>query len=124
MSAYFTKERNQDSVIYLHIVVTYFTVLTAIFAQEFKNTLIKTYHDIVCHEHASSCIGMSITRSTNLDQIYVSQFGLTNRVIADFLPDEFPKASSPASSHLFNNVSEGQKYDRIECLSHHSNECI
>ena len=60
---------------------------------------------------------MSITRSTHLDQIYVSQFGLTNRVIADFLPDEFPKASSPASSHLFNNVSEGQKYDRIKYLS-------
>ena len=49
-------------------------------------------------------------------QIYVSQFGLTNRVIADFLPDEFPKASSPAT-HLFNNVSEGQKYDRIKYLS-------
>ena len=54
---------------------------------------------------------MSITRSTNLDQIYVSQFGLTDRVIADFLPDEFPKA------HLFNNISEGQKYDRIKYLS-------
>ena len=56
---------------------------------------------------------MSITRSTNLDQIYISQFGLTNRVISDFLPDEFPKDSS----HLFNNVSEGQKYHRIKCLS-------
>jgi len=37
--------------------------------------------------------------------------------IADFLSDDFPKASSPASSHLFNNVSEGQKYDRIKYLS-------
>ena len=34
---------------------------------------------------------MSITRSTNLDQIYVSHFGLTDRVIADILPDDFSK---------------------------------
>ena len=60
---------------------------------------------------------MSITRLNHLDQICVSQFGLTNRVIAGFLPNEFPKASSPASSYLFNNVSEGQKYDRIKYLS-------
>ena len=83
-----------------------------ILGQEFKDTMIKTYHDIVYHKHASSYVVMSITRSTNLDQIYVSQFGLTNRVISDFLPDEFPQASSPASSHLFNNVSEGQIYDQ------------
>jgi len=49
--------------------------------------------------------------------MYVSQFGPTNSVITDFLPDEFPKASSPASSPLFNNVSEGQIYVRIKSLS-------
>ena len=50
---------------------------------------------------------MSITRSTNLNHIYVSQFSLTNRVITDFLPDDIPKASSSASFHLtFNIVSD------------------
>ena len=59
---------------------------------------------------------MSTTRSTNLHQLHVSQLGLTNRVIADF-PGKFPKDSSPVSSHLFNNISEDQKYDRIKYLS-------
>ena len=55
-----------------------------------------------------------ISSSDPNDQIYVSQYELTNRVIADFLPDKF---SSPASSYLFNNTPEGQKYDRIKYLS-------
>jgi len=50
------------------------------------------------------------------DHIF-SHVGLTNRVIADILPDEFSMALSPALIHLFNNVSEGQKYDRIKHLS-------
>ena len=79
------------SYIYTHNDDLLHCVSCKLVAQEFKDTLIKTYHDIVYPEHASSYIGMSITRSTNLDQIYVSQFGLTNRVIADFLPDKFPK---------------------------------
>jgi hypothetical protein len=86
-------------------------------AHEFKDTLIKTYNDIVYNEHASSYIGMSIKRSTDLKKLYVSQNGLTNRIIADFLPDSFPTASSPASSHLFNNTSTGPSYDRIKYLS-------
>jgi len=86
-------------------------------AHEFKDTLIKTYNDIVYNEQASSYIGMSIKRSTDLKKLYVSQNGLTNRIIADFLPDSFPTASSPASSHLFNNTSTGPSYDRIKYLS-------
>jgi len=86
-------------------------------AQEFRSTLIKTYNDIVYNEHASSYIGMSIKRSSDLSKLYISQNGLTNRIIADFLPDNFPTAASPASSHLFNNVSTGPSYDRIKYLS-------
>jgi len=62
-------------------------------AQEFRSTLIKTYD-----EH-DSYIVMSIKRFPDLNKLYVSQNGLTNRIIADFLPDNFPMAASPASSH-------------------------
>ena len=60
---------------------------------------------------------MSIKRSPDHSKLYISQNSLTNRIIADFLPDNFPMATSPASSHLFNNVSTGPSYDRIKFLS-------
>ena len=39
------------------------------------------------------------------------------RIIADFFPDDYPTATSPASSHLFNHVPEDKPYDRIKYLS-------
>jgi hypothetical protein len=60
---------------------------------------------------------MSITRSDDLSTIYISQRGLTQRIISDFLPDDFPIAASPASSHLFNHEPENKPYDRISFLS-------
>ena len=95
--------------------MTYFTVLVANFLCRSSNKNLSWHR--ISWTADSSYIGMPITRSTHLDQIYVYQFGLTNRVIADFLPDEFPKASSPVSSHQFNNVWAGQKYDGIKYLS-------
>ena len=56
---------------------------------------------------------MAITRSPDLSQIYISQKGLATRIISDFLPDDFPSATSPASSHLFNHVPDDKPYDRI-----------
>ena len=60
---------------------------------------------------------MTINRSVNLSKIYISQQGLTQRIICDFLPDNFPAATSPASSHLFKHVPEYKPYDRIKYLS-------
>jgi hypothetical protein len=88
-----------------------------IFAQAFKNILIQTYKDIEYHDQASSYIGMSINRSSDLSTIYISQRGLTQRIISDFLPDDFPVAASPASSHLFNHEPEDKPYNRILFLS-------
>ena len=88
-----------------------------LFAQAFKNILIQTYKDIEYHDQASSYIGMSINRSSDLSTIYISQRGLTQRIISDFLPDDFPVAASPASSHLFNHEPEDKPYDRILFLS-------
>ena len=54
---------------------------------------------------------MTINRSDDLSNIYISQLGLTQRIINDFLPNNFPAATSSASSHLF------KLYDRIKYLS-------
>jgi len=97
--------------------MTYCYVPAARFLREFRNTLIKSYNDIVYNEHPSSYIDMSINRSPNLKKLYVPQNGLTKRVISDFLPDSVPTTSSLSSSHLFNNVSTGPSYVRIKYLS-------
>jgi len=50
-----------------------------------------------------------------LNKLYISQNGLTNRIIAHFLPDSFPTATYPASSHLFNNGSTGSMTESNIC---------
>jgi len=109
-SAYFIKGQSQDLVTYPHTQMTCWYVPAArkTLAQEFKDTLIQTYNDIVYNEHASYTCQL---------KIYVSENGLTNRITADFLPDSFLTASSPESSHLFNITSTGPSYDRIKYLS-------
>jgi hypothetical protein len=57
-----------------------------VMAQVFKEILIKTYADIQYHDNASSYIGMSINRSSDLSKIYISQRGLSQRIISDFCP--------------------------------------
>ena len=88
-----------------------------VMVNQLKNQLLKTYVDIQYHDQATSYVGMTITRSKNQSQIYISQKGLAQRIISDFLPDDFPSATSPASSHLFNNVPDDKPYDRIKFLS-------
>ena len=44
-----------------------------IMAKSFKNMLLKAYIDIQYHDKASSYIGMSIKRSSDLSEIYISQ---------------------------------------------------
>ena len=73
--------------------------------------------EIQYHDQATSYVGMTITRSQNQSQICISQKGLAQRIISDFLPDDFPSATSPASSHLFNNVPDDKPYDRIIIMS-------
>ena len=60
---------------------------------------------------------MTINRSVDLSKISLSQEGLTERIICDFLPDTFLAATSLASSHLFNHVPEDKPYGRIKYLS-------
>ena len=60
---------------------------------------------------------MAITRSPDLSQIYISQKGLTAQIISDFLPKDFPTATSPTSSHLFNHFPDDKPYDRIKFVS-------
>ena len=36
---------------------------------------------------------------------------------SDFLPEDFPSATSLASSHLFNHAPDKKPYDRIKFLS-------
>ena len=55
---------------------------------------------------------MTINRSDDLSKIYTYQLGPNN-----FLPVNFPTATSPAWSHLFNHVPDGKPYDRIKYLS-------
>jgi hypothetical protein len=50
---------------------------------------------------------MAITRSPDLSQIYISQKGLTARIISDFLPKDFPTATYP----------DDKPYDRIKFVS-------
>ena len=85
-----------------------------IMAKSFKNMLLKTYIDIQYHDKASSYIGMSIKRSSDLSEIYISQRGLSQRIIDNILPVNYPKASSPASSNLFNSVPDDKHFDRIK----------
>ena len=54
---------------------------------------------------------MTIKRNKDLSEIYISQTCLAQRIITNFLPDDYPAATSPASSHLFNHVSEDKPYD-------------
>ena len=58
---------------------------------EFKQQLITIYSDIQCHNNAKSYIGMAITRSPDLSQIYISQKSLATRIISDFLPEPHPQ---------------------------------
>ena len=60
---------------------------------------------------------MTIKRNKDLLEIYESQTGLTQRIITDLLPDDYPAATSPALSDLFNYVPEDKPYDRIKYLS-------
>ena len=77
---------------------------------ELKQHLITIYSDIQCHDNAKSYIGMAITRSPDLSQIYIPQKGLASRIISDFLRDDFPSAIFPASSHLFNHVPDDKPF--------------
>ena len=61
------------------------------------NQLIRTCVDRQYHDQATSYVDMTITRSRDQSQIFISQQGLAQRIISDFLPDDFP-ATSPASS--------------------------
>ena len=60
---------------------------------------------------------MTINRSVDQSKIYISQQGLTQRIICDILPDNFPAVTSPASSHLLNHVPEDKPDDKIKYLS-------
>ena len=86
-------------------------------ATAFKQHLISVYTDIQYHENASSYIGMTINRSQDQSVLYISQRRLTEKIISDHLPDDFPQASSPASSHLFQYRPDDKPYDRIKYLS-------
>ena len=88
-----------------------------VMVNEFKQHLVKVYTDIQYHDNATSYIGMTITRSSDQSKLYISQKGLALRIVSDFLPEDFPAAASPASSHLFNQVPEDKPYDRIKFLS-------
>ena len=69
-------------------------------------------------------VGMSIKRSPHLNKLYGSQNGLSNRIIADFLPDNFSTASSPSSSH-FQQCIHGPSYNRIKLfvINHDHDVC-
>ena len=83
-----------------------------------QNQLIKTYVDIKYHDQATSYVGMTITRSHDQSKIFISQQGFAQRIISDFLPDDFPSATSSASSHLINQVPDDKPAnDRIKFLS-------
>jgi len=58
------------------------------------------------HDQVTSYEGMTITRSHDQSQIFLSQKGLAQRIISQFLSDDFPSATSPTSSHLFNQIPE------------------
>jgi len=68
-------------------------------AQEVKDILIKTYIDMQYHDEDSSYIGMSINQSSDLSKIYIYQHKRSQRIVSEFLPDDFTKAASPASSN-------------------------
>jgi len=114
---FYKKQGNNFSYVSTHSDDLLHCVNCNVMAQVFKDILIKTYVDIQYHDKASSYIGMSINRSSDLTKIYISQRGLSQRIISDFLPDEFPTAASPASSNLFNSVTEDKPFDRIKYLS-------
>ena len=110
--AFFIKVQRQDLVMYLRIQTTIW-----LSQEQFRNTLIKTCNYIV---YDDTCFiiqyGMPIKRSTDLKKLCISKW-IDQSVIADFPPDGFPMASSPASYHLFNNAPTGPSYDRIKYLS-------
>ena len=82
--------------------------MTYYMVNQLKNKLLKTYDDIQYHDQETSCMGMTITRSQNQPQIFISQKGLAQRIISDFQPDDFHSATSSASSHLFNQIPENK----------------
>ena len=47
----------------------------------------------------------------------MSQKGLASQIISDFLPEDFPSATSPASLHLFNHVPDDKPNNRTKLLS-------
>ena len=56
---------------------------------EFKQHLITIYSDIEYLNNANFYIGMAVTRSPNLSQIYKCQKGLATRILSNFLPEGF-----------------------------------
>jgi len=80
------------------------------------------YHDIVYHEHASSYLGMSITRSTNLDQIYISQFGLTNGASLIFSQTNFQVFIASIISSIQKMYQRVKIWSNQIRFSHHGND--
>jgi hypothetical protein len=86
------------------------------FIHELKQKLTEVYSSIVFHPKATSYLGMTIARSPDLSEIWLSQKGLTKQVLEHLHDNKISK--SPAANHLFetNNQKE-TSVDRTKYLS-------
>ena len=79
--------------------------------------LISTYKKITFHQTADSYLGMTITRSPDLRELWITQLGLTNRIITTYLGSDHSIPRTPANVDLFS-------YDSSLSPSHDSKEYL
>jgi hypothetical protein len=88
------------------------------FVKELREKLALVYGTVTFNERASSYLGMSIYRSTDLSEIWVSQHGLVTQLIDSHLPGYTGNTKSPASGALFDMDTTGHTpVDRSRYLS-------
>ena len=63
--------------------------------------LIATYKKITFHQTADSYLGMTITRSPDLRELWITQLGLTNKIVTSYLTPESLLSRTPANVDLF-----------------------
>jgi hypothetical protein len=80
--------------------------------------LIATYKRITFHQVADSYLGMTITRSTDLRELTITQQGLTTKIINSYLNPDSSSSRTPANTDLFGyDSSLSPSYDKKRYLS-------
>jgi hypothetical protein len=92
---------------------------TTAMIRELHQALLREYTTVTFHSSASSYTGMSIKRSHDKKTIYLRQEGLTEQILAKYLPepDKEKTKTTPASDNLMHSTANSESTDRNKYLS-------